>query len=108
MRTHMELSFVRAPSARLCMAALALFLVTAPQPARASTGNLVTATAGLAAQAAVLFNNKTGLVTPSKLVEADDFAYPSKLAWDAKKAGLGIKCGAGVGMCPMGHCCRCV
>ena len=88
-------------------AALALLALSAPAAATTSTSKLVTDLTGLAAKAVRTAANKTAHVTPVKLTSAEAFAYPSKLALEALRKGLTIKCGAGVGLCPMGHCCRC-
>ena len=98
----------RVPACRAAGTLLALlFLAAADTPASAtSTSQVVTEVAGLAAKAITLATNKSGLVTPVKVMDVEEFAYPSKLAVDALKKGMKIKCGAGVGLCPIGHCCR--
>ena len=99
----------RVPACRAAGALLALLFLAAAAttPASAtSTSQVVTEVAGLAAKAVTLATNKSGLVTPVKVMDVEEFAYPSKLAVDALKRGMKIKCGAGVGLCPIGHCCR--
>jgi hypothetical protein len=98
-----------APRARPAAGLSALLLLACAAVATATplASKVVTQVAGLAARAEALASNKSGLVTAPNLVEAAQIAFPSpKLPFEALKKGVGFKCGAEVGICPMGHCCR--
>lgn len=85
-------------------AAIFLLSLLANATATSLADKFVTEVAGLAAKADVLVTNKTGLLTPPRVNDADQLKFPD-LPLDKAKAGF--KCGAGLGMCPVGHCCRC-
>jgi hypothetical protein len=91
------------------LAALALCCLAAclTRAAATSASGVETVLAGAAAKLVDEVQDKVGGVTRPTMTTAKDFAYPpSKLTHEALKAGVGFKCGAGVGMCPPGHCCR--
>lgn len=87
-------------------AVILVFLALSATASATSTSKLVNDVTGLVAAAVRSAANKTAYVTRVELTTAEDFAYPSKLAMDAMKKGMTIKCGATFGLCPIGHCCR--
>jgi hypothetical protein len=97
----------RAPPAALVLALLAAAATITTPASATSVSKIETSVAGAAAKVAGAVEDKAKILTPPTMTTAKDFAYPpSKLTHAALKAGLTFKCGAGVGMCPPGHCCR--